>query len=733
MRRNQPQARRILRLGPHVTHLKILLELTLRRDLGIGVQEKQYKEYKGSSNNYNKASKSCAKSCKAWRGVRMCLFRNPTLSNLLMFIRQHIRSCPLCRHFKTQSDLHDWIETKIREGVIDQEGNLLTSSSQIYDPSPEFQAQYEDVCEYYHHQLGYGRHRSKADVEQFRVGLFQYRNEISEEAAAKPISQQAEEFVDDYYQLPPEIVEEVINSTFQAQTSEAEWITVGPRKSRNPRRPGNSTAKGRSSRKNIPEPSSEQEVMNSLEALQIKNREKNRKRNEKRKMKKQMEDAAAAEAPQQLSAVQRLQQLIDELDEYVSPRPSDKPTLDQYIPWDEIERKRRLRDSLLHVQHEALQEEDLPPSPSLSLFNGDVEITMEQLDSMFNSFSCYMVFIPPPKELQTPTSDTTAQAGDKPTTLVYQRRPPDNSNRHLKKDRGRHKKAASSTIKDPDKIILFHGEEAKPLPEPQIRADSYIFDPSDEEGGLPDKASQSEDKNSSPYASSNEPDNVPPLPNEKLLAPISQKKPVKSKELSGSSSRESSHLDQIRSEVDDKILQQLKSLPVNITVTGISVALQSFNPPGPGHFDLTGVYYVPNIVDKIHPTLLLDSHAKGRPGMLLQCLSNNLNRRWVRGIHQCRYSANKEFPTAVISKMRGWLHPCGPSYTMLRESTNLQGRRAVLVRIWHSICPRKEISSKEKAVSETKLVKHQVKDARHKARLFFTWNGILAFLLSLKF
>ncbi|MQL88686.1 hypothetical protein Taro_021251 [Colocasia esculenta] len=523
-----------------------------------------------------------------------------------------------------------------------------------------------------------------------------------------------------------------------------------------------------------------------------------------------MEDAMAAEAPQQLTAVQRLQLLINELEEYEVFEPSDKPTLDQYIPWEEIERKRRLRNWLLHVQHEALQEGDLHPSPNLSLFNGDEEITMEQLDSMFSSFHCYMVFIPPPKELQTPTSNTTAQAGDKPTTLVYQRRPPGNSNRHPKKGSGRHPKAASSTTKQPHKVILFHGKEVKPLPEPQIRADSYIFDPSDEEGGLSDKVPQSGDKNSSPYASSNEPDNVPPLPNEKLLAPISQKKTVKSKEPSGSSSRESSYLDQIRSEADDKILQQLQSLPVNITVweaiawskdlretlikilqepenyeahmanfqaqacealaanvtftdedlllsspyhnrplymkgkinnmqlnrilvdpgasinlmpyktfqslylmpymqrvkdplclpsfgrsgparavsisnikaslfgvfnfisgililgrsrlaklafwpsntlfscghpqlsrlltlayfsnlevTGFSVALQSFNPPGPGRFNLTDVYPVPNISDKIHPTLLLDSHAKCRSGMLLQRPSNNFNGRRI--------------------------------------------------------------------------------------------------------
>ncbi|MQM22937.1 hypothetical protein Taro_055996, partial [Colocasia esculenta] len=389
-------------------------------------------------------------------------------------------------------DLHDWIETKIREGVIDQEGNFLTPSSQTYDPSPEFQAQYQDLCEYYHRQLDYGQHRSKADIEQFRIGLFQYRNGISGEAAAKPISQQAEEFVDDYYQLPPGIVEEAINSTFQAQPSEAEWVTVGPRKSRNSRRPGKSIVKGHSSRKNILEPSSEQEMMNSLEALQMRNREKNRKRNEKRKKKKQMEEAATAEAPQQLTAVQRLQLLINELEEYEATKPSDKPTLDQYIPWEEIERKRWLRNWLLQVQHEALQEGDLPPSPSLSLFNEGAEITVEQLDSMFSSFSCYMVFIPPPKELQTSTIDTAAQARDKPTTLIYQRRPPGNSNHHFKKGRGKHQKP--------------------------------------------------------------------------LLTPISQKKSVKPKELSGSSSRESSHLDQIRSEADDKILQQLQSLPVNITI-----------------------------------------------------------------------------------------------------------------------------------------------------------------------
>ncbi|MQM07124.1 hypothetical protein Taro_039959 [Colocasia esculenta] len=128
-------------------------------------------------------------------------------------------------------------------------------------------------------------------------------------------------------------------------------------------------------------------------------------------------------------------------------------------------------------------------------------------------------------------------------TLTYQRRPANNPNRHP----GR-------------------GHESRPLPETQIRADSYVFDPSDEEEELPDIASHAKAKNQSLYASSNEPDNAPPFPNKKLLAPLSQKKFVKPKEPFRSLTGGSSPLDQTRVEADDKILQQLKSLPVNITV-----------------------------------------------------------------------------------------------------------------------------------------------------------------------
>ncbi|MQL96630.1 hypothetical protein Taro_029311, partial [Colocasia esculenta] len=147
-------------------------------------------------------------------------------------------------------DLHDLIETHIREGKIDQYGNSLAPANEV--------------------------------------------NGISEEAAAKPISQQTEEFVNDYHQLPSSVIEEAIDSTFQSQASENGWVTVGPRKSANSKRTNNSTPRGGSNKRSISKSSSEQKVISSLEALQIRNREKNRRKNEKRRIKKQMERDAAA-------------------------------------------------------------------------------------------------------------------------------------------------------------------------------------------------------------------------------------------------------------------------------------------------------------------------------------------------------------------------------------------------------------------------------------------------------
>ena len=116
-------------------------------------------------------------------------------------------------------DLHDLVETHIWEGKIDQYGNSLAPANKVsqraYGSSPESQALYPKICEYYHHPLGYGRYKVKAEMEQFKIDLFQYRMRISKEVATKPISQQAEEFVDHYHQLPSSIIQEAINAIFE--------------------------------------------------------------------------------------------------------------------------------------------------------------------------------------------------------------------------------------------------------------------------------------------------------------------------------------------------------------------------------------------------------------------------------------------------------------------------------------------------------------------------------------
>ncbi|MQM01849.1 hypothetical protein Taro_034598, partial [Colocasia esculenta] len=136
-----------------------------------------------------------------------------------------------------------------------------------------------------------------------------------------------------------------------------------------------------------------------------------------------------------------------------------------------------------------------------------------------------------------------------------------------------------------------------------------------------------------------------------------------------------------------------------LEIIGFSIALQSFDPLSPGRLHPTGVHPVPNIGDESHPTLLLDSHAKGGSSMLLQRLPNDFNWRRVCGVCQCRNSANKEFPAAIISKVRSRLRSCRPSYTMLWGSTNLKGRRAAFVRIRHNICPRKKSAAKKKLLT----------------------------------
>ncbi|MQM17920.1 hypothetical protein Taro_050902 [Colocasia esculenta] len=84
-----------------------------------------------------------------------------------------------------------------------------------------------------------------------------------------------------------------------------------------------------------------------------------------------------------------------------------------------------------------------------------------------------MVSIPPPASLQSPAVT--------PPVVTYRRR-----NRGKGKGRGRGKKLAPSLgekANSPDlsKTIVFRGEKPRPAPEMEVRANSFIFDPSDEE------------------------------------------------------------------------------------------------------------------------------------------------------------------------------------------------------------------------------------------------------------
>ncbi|MQL84426.1 hypothetical protein Taro_016941 [Colocasia esculenta] len=121
----------------------------------------------------------------------------------------------------------------------------------------------------------------------------------------------------------------------------------------------------------------------------------------------------------------------------------------------------------------AQEGEKLPLPEELSIFYKEDEITIKKIEEMLKDFSCNMVSIPPPASLQSPAVT--------PPVATYRRR-----NRGKGKGRGRGKKSSpspSEKISSPDlgKTIAFRGEKPQPAPEIEVRANSFIFDPSDEE------------------------------------------------------------------------------------------------------------------------------------------------------------------------------------------------------------------------------------------------------------
>ncbi|MQL72821.1 hypothetical protein Taro_005157 [Colocasia esculenta] len=277
----------------------------------------------------------------------------------------------------------------------------------------------------------------------------------------KPAAPEPSPYWAEFQELPLEIIDQAIDSTFQHQQDEAGWTTVAPRMRfplTFPKRGGSHSC---SSRESTSRPAVQVKELSPLEMAQAKKQEKNRQKNLKRRLKKQAEQAAAMMAPLELTLLQKLQKLIDELEEYIPSEPTRGVPLDRYIPWEEMERKMRLKSWLHQMLQRAQEGEKLPLPEELAIFYKEDEITVEKLEEMLKDFSCNMVSILPPASLQSPADRTPVGRGrGKKSTL-----PPG-------------EKSSSPGL---DKIIIFRGEKPQPIPEVEVRVNSFVFDPSDEE------------------------------------------------------------------------------------------------------------------------------------------------------------------------------------------------------------------------------------------------------------
>ncbi|MQL84558.1 hypothetical protein Taro_017069 [Colocasia esculenta] len=207
----------------------------------------------------------------------------------------------------------------------------------------------------------------------------------------------------------------------------------------------------RSGRENTSWAAEQAKELTPLKMARALKQEKNMQKNMNKRLKKQAEQAAAMAAPAELTPLQKLQKLIDELEEYIPSEPTWGVPLDRYISWEEMERKTRLKSWLHQMLQRAQEGEKLPLPKELAIFYKEDEITVEKLEEMLKDFSCNMVSIPPPASLQSPA--------DTPPVATYRRR-----NRGRGKGRGRGKKFTPSLGENPNspdlgKAIIFRGEE----------------------------------------------------------------------------------------------------------------------------------------------------------------------------------------------------------------------------------------------------------------------------------
>ncbi|MQL72347.1 hypothetical protein Taro_004684 [Colocasia esculenta] len=453
--------------------------------------------------------------------------------------------CPIVR---------DWVKSLIQEGKIDSEGN----------PTVRAEVREEAQQQLPRRKKGSRRHqvspphvqapenRSKGQCfgnSPPRILKRQEKDCRGKKPATEPAAPEPSPYWAEFQQLPPEVVEQAIDSTFQHQQDEAGWTTVASRMRTLSMFPKRGRSHGRLGRETTPQATEQAKPLTPLEMARAVQQEKNRRKNMKRRLRKQAEQEEAAAAPAKLTPLQKLQKLIDDLEEYIPSKPTWGVPLDIYIPWEEMERKTRLKSWLHQMLQRAQEGEKLPLPEELAIFYKEDEITIEKLEEMLKDFSCNMVSIPPPASLQSPAVT--------PLVATYRRR-----NQGKGKGRGRGKKSSpspSEKTSSPDlgKTIVFRGEEPRPAPEIEVRANSFIFDPSDEE--------EEEQRDIAKTAA----------PEEEGLGSLFEEKPDEQPvarrvnqfgQLIKALEDTVPPLDQTRARADRKIIQHMKRFPTNITI-----------------------------------------------------------------------------------------------------------------------------------------------------------------------
>ncbi|MQL78136.1 hypothetical protein Taro_010569 [Colocasia esculenta] len=261
-----------------------------------------------------------------------------------------------------------------------------------------------------------------------------------------------------YQQLPDDMVEKAIHATFHDQQEETGWIQVNakkrsvPKKSQRKQQPRKLYPGGAAPPNGIAKDKTLQEL------IVLRKRIRNQKRNEKRKLKKESTACETSTANGVNGPLKRLQGLIDELEEYQQMAPTKAIPLEKYMPWEELERKMRLKKWLIELREHMQEHGDALSSVSGNEMFWGTDCTVEDLVEKVQTFSCNMTYV------------FTSQPGEQPKSGI-----------HCVPHEARKPFKTYQRNKPPQKVIYFRGEKSGPVPVPQTKGDEYIFPSSDEE------------------------------------------------------------------------------------------------------------------------------------------------------------------------------------------------------------------------------------------------------------